>query len=182
MDTLKHYVIIICTAITVIALALVYLVISEHSFMPELLWYAGFIMASVTCIFLACIRRFFQLMQQVENDKQTALDRELERKKSWALFELELKAKETSLKKEWKIFEQKLQNEDKDAQLRRELETKKEVSALAINEKKVNSQMNINESKANSEITINEKSAAIDRAERIKELDISISTSYDPYK
>ena len=151
MDTLKHYVITVCTATTVTALVLAYLVIPQYSYTPELLWYTGFIMLGVLCISYACIKRIFHLAQQAEKDKQTALDRELERKKDWASFELDLKNKEMSLKKQWKIFEQKLQNEDKDAQSQRELETKKEVSILTINEKKVISQLTINEDKAKSE-------------------------------
>lgn len=174
MDTLKHYVITVCAATTATALVLAYLVISQYSYTPELLWYAGFIMLGVLCIFYACIKRIFHLAQQAEIDKQTALDRELERKKEWASFELDLKNKEMSLKKEWKIFEQQLQNEDKGAELQRELETKKEVFALTINEKKITSQLTINENKAKSELII-------ERAEKLNESGITVGT-YDPNK
>lgn len=192
MGTLKQCVITICATTMIIALGLAYLAVVNFPFTMDLLGCIAFIMAGVVSICITCIR-YTYLTHKLEIDKKKqeveALNSELERKKEWAIFEAELKAKEIPLKKEWKIFEQELFIKEKEVTINEKKrnselvrDEKKVDSELMINEKKVISQLAIDEGKVHSEITIAEKQAAINRVEEIKKLGISISTGYDPNK
>lgn len=182
MDTLKHCVIAICAATLIIALGGVY---CSMNYLPEksdFLWFTGIILAVVVVVYFLCIGLVYLLTLKLEENRAGELEKEFQRKKEWAEFELELREKETSFRKDWKIFEQELLLAEKDNDSRRSINEKEAELRRSIEEKNAELQRVLEEKDKCSQQNINERNATFNRWMEAKKAGISIQTSYDPSK